>query len=43
MTIAFYEHPFSSYVQKAKTAFYEKGIPFETKMIDGSEPVARAE
>lgn len=26
MTIAFYEHPFSSYVQKAKTAFYEKGI-----------------
>lgn len=23
MTIAFYEHPFSSYVQKAKTAFYE--------------------
>jgi glutathione S-transferase len=40
VTIAFYEHPFSSYVQKAKTAFYEKGIPFETKMIDGSEPVA---
>jgi len=40
MTIAFYEHPLSSYVQKAKTAFYEKGIPFEAKMIDGSEPVA---
>ncbi len=40
MPIAFYEHPFSSYVQKAKTAFYEKGIPFESKMIDGSEPVA---
>jgi glutathione S-transferase len=40
VTIAFYEHPFSSYVQKAKTAFYEKGIAFETKMIDGSEPVA---
>ena len=36
MTIAFYEHPFSSYVQKA----YEKGILFESKMIDGSEPVA---
>ena len=35
MTIAFYEHPFSSYVQKA----YEKGILFESKMIDGSEPV----
>jgi hypothetical protein len=25
MTIAFYEQPFSSYVQKAKTALYEKG------------------
>jgi glutathione S-transferase len=39
MTIAFYEHPLSSYVQKAKTALYEKGIAFEAKMIDGSEPV----
>jgi glutathione S-transferase len=26
-------------VQKAKTALYEKGIPFESKMIDGFEPV----
>jgi hypothetical protein len=26
MTIAFYEHPFSSHMQKARTAFYEKGI-----------------
>ena len=40
MTIAFYEHPLSSYVQKAKTALYEKGIPFGSKMIDGSERVA---
>jgi glutathione S-transferase len=40
VTVTFYEHPFSLYVQKAKTAFYEKGVPFETKMIDGSEPVA---
>ena len=40
MALAFYEHPFSSYVQKAKTALYEKGIPFESKMIDGSEPIA---
>jgi len=23
MTIAFYEHPLSSHLQKAKTAFYE--------------------
>lgn len=40
MTITLYQHPLSSYVQKAKTAFYEKGIAFETKMLDGSEPVA---
>lgn len=40
MTITLYEHPLSSYVQKAKTALYEKNIPFEAKMIDGSEPVA---
>ena len=40
MTIAFYEHLIFSYVQKAKTAFYEKGMLFEAKMIDGSEPVA---
>ena len=34
MTIALHERPFSSYVQKAKTAFYEKGIPFEARFID---------
>lgn len=40
MTLKLYEHPLSSYVQKAKTAFYEKGVPFESMMLDGSEPVA---
>ena len=40
MTLTIYQHPFSSYVQKAKTAFYEKGVPFEEKMLDGSDPVA---
>lgn len=40
MTITLYEHPLSSYVQKAKTALYEKDIPFASKMLDGSEPVA---
>jgi len=40
MTLSLYLHPLSSYVQKAKTAFYEKDIPFETKMLDGSDPVA---
>jgi glutathione S-transferase len=40
MTSTLYLHPFSSYCQKAKIAFYEKGVAFETKMLDGSEPVA---
>lgn len=40
MTLAMYLHPLSSYVQKAKTAFYEKDVPFEARMLDGSEPVA---
>src|SRR6185312_11042507 len=40
MTITLYEHPLSSYVQKAKTAFYEKGVAFESKLLDGSEPTA---
>lgn len=35
-----YLHPLSSYCQKALTAFYEKEIPFEPQMLDGSEPVA---
>jgi glutathione S-transferase len=35
-----YLHPLSSYVQKAKIAFYEKGIEFEARMLDGSEPTA---
>ena len=26
MTIAFYEHPFSSYMQKAKTALYKRAF-----------------
>ncbi len=40
MTLAMYVHPLSSYSQKAKTAFYEKDVPFETRLLDGSEPVA---
>jgi glutathione S-transferase len=40
MTSTLYLHPFSSYRQKAKIAFYEKGVAFETKMLDSSEPVA---
>lgn len=40
MTLALYMHPLSSYSQKAVTAFYEKGVDFELKMLDNSEPVA---
>lgn len=40
MTLIMYLHPLSSYVQKAKTGFYEKGLSFETRMLDGTDPVA---
>ena len=40
MAYGLYLHPLSSYCQKAETAFYEKGLTFETRMLDGSEPVA---
>jgi len=40
MALALYLHPLSSYSQKAKTAFYEKGMQFEERLLDGSEPVA---
>ncbi len=40
MALELYLHPLSSYVQKAKTAFYEKDLKFETRMLDGSDPVA---
>jgi len=35
-----YLHPLSSYCQKALTAFYEKEVPFERVMLDGTEPAA---
>ena len=40
MTLTVYLHPLSSCCQKAKAAFYEKDVPFETKLLDGSDPVA---
>ncbi|MGK6319335.1 glutathione S-transferase family protein [Sphingomonas sp. DT-204] len=39
-TIRLYAHPLSSYCHKALTALYEKGVPFEFVMLDGSEPAA---
>jgi glutathione S-transferase len=35
-----YSHPLSSYCQKALTAFYENDVPFEIKLLDGSDPVS---
>lgn len=40
MTLKLYAHPFSSYCQKAITAFYEKDVAFEQVLLDGGEPVA---
>lgn len=34
MTLKLYAHPFSSYCQKAITALYENGTPFEFKLLD---------
>lgn len=34
MKIELFVHPFSSYCQKAITAFYENGIPFEMRMLE---------
>lgn len=34
MTIELFAHPFSSYCQKAITAFYENGIAFELRMLE---------
>lgn len=39
MSLTLYYHPFSSYCQKAETAFYEKGVAYEPKLLDGSGPV----
>lgn len=34
MTIELFAHPFSSYCQKALTAFYENDVPFEYRMME---------
>tara|TARA_R110000868_G_scaffold91999_10_gene255006 strand:+ start:4824 stop:5471 length:648 start_codon:yes stop_codon:yes gene_type:complete len=39
MSLNLYYHPFSSYSQKAEVAFYEKGVAYEPRLVDGSEPV----
>src|SRR5687767_8345236 len=42
MTLRLYEHPFSSYCQKARIAFFETGTPFESIIVDFGDPQSRA-
>jgi len=38
-----YAHPFSSYSQKVFIAFYEKGVPFNLRLLSPENPAAIAE
>ena len=38
-----YAHPFSSYCQKALTALYENGTPFDYRLLEGEEAQAELE
>ncbi len=35
MSLALYQHPFSSYCQKVLVALYENGTPFEPRLLQG--------
>ncbi len=43
MALKLYAHPFSSYCQKALTAFYENDIPFEYCQLSPENPQAMVE
>jgi glutathione S-transferase len=43
MSLQLYAHPFSSYCQKALTALYENGTPFETRVLAYDDPQIMAE
>ena len=40
MTIELFAHPFSSYCQKAITAFYENDTPFELRLLEPGSPAS---
>ena len=42
MTLRLHDHPYSSYCQKVRIAFYETGTPFETTTLDFGDPESRA-
>jgi glutathione S-transferase len=37
LALVLHQHPFASYCQKALTALYELGLPFETVLVEGRE------
>ncbi|MCL1633398.1 glutathione S-transferase family protein [Luteimonas sp. SX5] len=43
MALKLYAHPFSSYCQKALTALYENGTPFEYRLLEGDEAMRELE
>ncbi|WP_233800272.1 glutathione S-transferase family protein [Paraburkholderia sp. HP33-1] len=43
MPLKLYAHPFSSYCQKALTALYENGTPFEMRLLAHDDPQVMAE
>ncbi|WP_233847842.1 glutathione S-transferase family protein [Paraburkholderia sp. HD33-4] len=43
MPLKLYAHPFSSYCQKALTALYENGTPFEMRVLAHDDPKVMAE
>ena len=40
MTIELFAHPFSSYCQKAITAFYENDTRFEFRLLEPGSPAS---
>ena len=41
MTPILYSHPFASYCQKVLIALYELDVPFEARLVEGREELAR--
>src|SRR4051794_1058463 len=37
MTLVLYQHPFAAYCQKVLIALYDRGLPFESRLVEGEE------
>ena len=42
MALILWSHPFAAFCQKALTALYESGLPFETRLVDLGDPASAA-